>query len=57
MQAKHDDMSKSINIIDKVSEKEIQSLYAEIKGVLQKARDRAYVAVNTAMVDAYWNDC
>ena len=55
MQTKHDDMSKSINIIDKVSEKEIQSMYAEIKDILQKARDRAYVAVNTAMVDAYWN--
>ncbi len=48
-------MSKSINAIDKVSEKEIQPLYAEIKDILQKARDRAYVAVNTAMVDAYWN--
>ena len=38
-----------------MNEKELLPLYAEIKDILLKAREKAYVAVNTAMVDAYWN--
>ncbi|VEN75479.1 conserved hypothetical protein [Candidatus Desulfarcum epimagneticum] len=30
------------------------SLYSDIRQILQAARNRAYSAVNTAMVDAYW---
>jgi len=31
------------------------SLYQEIKAVLEGAKSRAYAAVNSAMVEAYWN--
>ena len=30
-------------------------LYSTIRGILAKARATAYVAANTAMVEAYWN--
>jgi len=32
----------------------VNSLYAEIRAVLEKARSSAYRAVNLAMVQAYW---
>lgn len=31
------------------------SLYKDIREILQKARNKAYSAVNSAMVEAYWN--
>ena len=31
------------------------SFYSDIRRILQSARNRAYTAVNTAMVDAYWH--
>ncbi|MFP3912395.1 MAG: DUF1016 N-terminal domain-containing protein, partial [Desulfobacteraceae bacterium] len=34
--------------------KEVDSLYGEIRDVLEKARSSAYRAVNFAMVQAYW---
>ncbi|MCF8081893.1 MAG: DUF1016 N-terminal domain-containing protein [Deltaproteobacteria bacterium] len=34
--------------------KELDSLYREIRDVLEKARSSAYRAVNFAMVQAYW---
>jgi predicted nuclease of restriction endonuclease-like (RecB) superfamily len=36
-------------------EKEITAAYQQIREVLTQARSRAYTAVNTAMVQAYWN--
>ena len=30
------------------------SFYSDIRQILQSARNKAYTAVNTAMVDAYW---
>jgi predicted nuclease of restriction endonuclease-like (RecB) superfamily len=32
----------------------VNSVYAQIKGILTAARQRAYTAVNFAMVEAYW---
>jgi predicted nuclease of restriction endonuclease-like (RecB) superfamily len=32
-----------------------QIVYTEIRQILEKAREKAYTAVNSAMVDAYWN--
>lgn len=32
-----------------------KSFYNDIRDILQKARTQAYTAVNTAMVQAYWN--
>ena len=31
------------------------SLLNDVRAILQKARGKAYTAVNTAMVDAYWH--
>ena len=31
------------------------SFYRDIRQILQSARNKAYTAINTAMVDAYWN--
>jgi len=31
------------------------SLYNEVKNILERARSRAYTAVNSAMVEAYWH--
>lgn len=36
-------------------EADYQSVYLEIRNLLVKAREKAYVAVNLAMVDTYWN--
>lgn len=30
------------------------SIYSDIRAILQSARNKAYTAINTAMVDAYW---
>jgi len=32
-----------------------EAVYNDVREILQKARTRAYTAVNTAMVQAYWN--
>ena len=31
------------------------TLYNDIRAILQKARHKTYSAINTAMVEAYWN--
>lgn len=31
------------------------SFYSDIRSILQRARNKAYAAVNSAMVEAYWN--
>jgi hypothetical protein len=33
---------------------EILSIYPEIRSIIEQARHKAYSAVNTAMVEAYW---
>jgi len=33
----------------------VESLYREVRSVLEKARTSAYRAVNAAMVEAYWH--
>jgi len=35
--------------------KQEDDFYNDIRGILQKARSKAYSAVNTSMVEAYWN--
>lgn len=39
----------------KISEKENNDFYQDIKIILQTARDNAYKSVNFIMVEAYWN--
>ena len=39
----------------KISEKENNDFYQDIKIILQIARDNAYKSVNFIMVEAYWN--
>ena len=41
-------------IENKLEMEKANSLYAEIRVVLEKARSSAYRAVNLAMVQAYW---
>ena len=41
-------------IENKLEMEKANSLYAEIRAVLEKARSSAYRAVNLAMVQAYW---
>jgi hypothetical protein len=33
----------------------INFVYKQISGILQEARNKAYKAVNFAMIEAYWN--
>lgn len=37
-----------------VSQHSLDSLYADIRSILSAARQRAYSAVNFAMVESYW---
>jgi len=50
-------MSETQNIVKKETESIVEnktSYIVEIKSILSSARDKAYYAINSAMVEAYW---
>ena len=44
-----------MKILKNTKNKEINLIYTQIKDILDKARSKAYKAVNFVMVEAYWN--
>jgi hypothetical protein len=46
-------MAEIVNIENKISANNT-SYIAEIKSILSSARNKAYYAINSAMVEAYW---
>ena len=40
---------------NKKDEKEVASLYKDIKELVELSRNRVYKAVNTEMINLYWN--
>ncbi len=51
----YEDLTLDDKRIDMKLTKKENIFYSDIRTILQKARNKAYSAINTAMVEAYWN--
>jgi len=50
----NDEKKTNVRVIDKSSDSQNEDFFLEILQIVDSARSRAYSAVNTAMVEAYW---